>query len=181
MLNWLSKRADTTRKAEKLYGAVVAQARRPSFYRDFGVGDTLEGRFEMIVLHMFLILERLHTDAADVSRALIERFVTDMDDCMRELGVGDLAVPKKVKRAAAALYGRADLYRRANAAGADALAAALEGVFATVQPGPVRTRELSRYMQSAAQALGGMGLHEIFSEALAFPDPDSFAGGKEAK
>lgn len=180
MLNWLAKRADASRKAENLYGVVVAQARSPSFFRDFGVSDTLEGRFEMIVLHMFLVLERLRGRApADTSRALIERFVTDMDDCMREIGVGDLTVPKKVKRAAAALYERAGNYRRASADGGDALAEALGKVFAEVPHCEARSRELGRYMQDAAAALEGQDLQRILDADLAFPDPSGFAPEKE--
>lgn len=176
MLNWLAKRADATRKAENLYGVVVAQARNPSFFRDFGVIDTLEGRFEMIVLHMFLVLERLRGRApADASRALIERFVTDMDDCMREIGVGDLTVPKKVKRAAAALYERADSYRRAGAAGDDALAKALAEVFGEMPHCDVRTRELGRYMQTASAALERQDLQRILDAELSFPDPGGLA------
>lgn len=70
MLNWLRTRALDRRKAEELYGAVVAQARDPAFYRALGVADSPEGRYEMIVLHLFLLLERLRADApATTARA----------------------------------------------------------------------------------------------------------------
>src|SRR6185437_3137103 len=81
--------------------------------------DTPEGRFELIALHLFLALEGMkERDTADtaLSQRTIEAFVTDMDDCMREMGVGDMAVGKRVKRAAAAFYERANAYRRALAA-----------------------------------------------------------------
>jgi cytochrome b pre-mRNA-processing protein 3 len=94
----------------------VTAARTPSYYLDFGVPDTPEGRFEMIALHLFLRIERakgVSPNGEDLARAAIEAFVTDMDDCMREMGVGDLTVPKKVKRAAAAFYARAKDYRQA--------------------------------------------------------------------
>lgn len=182
MLNWLAKRADVARKAENLYGAVVAQARQPSFYVDFGIPDTLEGRYEMIVLHMFLLLERLREATPDdtrVSRALIERFVTDMDDCMREIGVGDLTVPKKVKQAAAGLYKRADSYRRAHAIGADALTEALGEMCAELPADAIRTRELSQYVSAAIKTVNGQDIQQVLEGAPAFPAPESFAAGKE--
>ena len=114
MFDWLQGRRDDRRKAGEIYGAVVAQSRNPSFYLAFGVPDALVGRYEMIALHMSLVLDRLA--AADIGdeelrRALVERFVTDMDDAMRELGVGDMSVPRNVKKAAAGLYERGVAYR----------------------------------------------------------------------
>ena len=115
MLRWLRKRAGTGRRAEELYGTVVAAARQPAFYGILGAPDTPEGRFELVALHLFLALEGLGSDTPDVEdlkQRMIEVFVNDMDDCMREMGIGDLAVPKKVKRAAAAFYERATIYQR---------------------------------------------------------------------
>ncbi len=93
----------------ELYGRVVAQARDARFYRDLQVPDTAEGRLEMILIHLVLVLRRLQRDGAagaKLARALAERFVTDVDDCLREMGVSDIKVPQKVKQAAAALYDR---------------------------------------------------------------------------
>ncbi len=114
MLQWLRGRSHIRRKAGEIYGAVVAAARQSVFYRQYRVPDTPEGRFEMVALMLFLVLERvkrLEPDGEALTQATIEAFVTDMDDCMREMGVGDLTVPKKVKRAAAAFYERAGHYR----------------------------------------------------------------------
>jgi len=179
MLNWLARRADAARKADNLYGAVVAQARQPAFYRDFGIADTLEGRFETVVLHMVLVLERLRGAAPDRDlQLLIERFVTDMDDCMREIGVGDMAVPKRVKRAAAALYERAEHYRGALADGDEALQSALKAEFAKSSPAP-RARALAGYVRAAAAALQAQALDEVLTADLAFPNPDAYAAAKE--
>ena len=106
MLTWLRSRSLSGRTASGLYGSIVAQARQPAFYAGGGVPDTLEGRFGMIVVHMFLVLERLRRDGDNgqvLGRALLEAFATDMDDSMREIGIGDLSVPRRVKKAAAAL------------------------------------------------------------------------------
>lgn len=128
MFEWLTGRHQGRAKAENLYGAVVTLARTPEFYSRFGVPDTPEGRFEMVALALFLTLERLKGFPGQdkLVQGGIEAFVTDMDDCLREMGVGDLGVSKRVKRAAAAFYERAGSYRPA-LAGADqaALAEAL--------------------------------------------------------
>lgn len=118
MLSWLAARFPNRRNARKIYGVVVAQSRLPAFYEIYGVPDTAEGRFELIVLHLALVLERLEAMGANGRRLAQETgevFVVDMDDNMREMGVGDLAVPVRVKRAAAGLYERARQYRAATA------------------------------------------------------------------
>ncbi len=101
--------------AHKLYGAVVAGARDPSFYRDCGVPDTAAGRYEILVLHVFLLAERIRQlpGADDLERQVVEAFVTDIDDNMREMGVGDVTVHRKVKKATAGLFERALTYRAA--------------------------------------------------------------------
>jgi cytochrome b pre-mRNA-processing protein 3 len=98
MLRWLRERIETGRRARELYGSVVATARQAAFYGIMGVPDTPEGRYELVALHLYLALESLRADArdSDLKQRLIEVFVNDMDDCMREMGVGDMAVPKKI-------------------------------------------------------------------------------------
>lgn len=115
MFEWLTGRHRDRSKAGNLYGAVVTLARTPGFYSQFGVPDTPEGRFEMVSLALFLTLERLKSFPGQekLVQGTIEAFVTDMDDCLREMGVGDLGVSKRVKRAAAAFYERAGSYRTA--------------------------------------------------------------------
>jgi cytochrome b pre-mRNA-processing protein 3 len=99
--------------ARDIYGSIVAAARQTVFYEHWGVPDTAEGRFEMLALHVALVMRRLAAAGPagkSLSRVLAETFVTDVDDNMREIGIGDLAVPRKVKRAAAALYDRHNDY-----------------------------------------------------------------------
>jgi cytochrome b pre-mRNA-processing protein 3 len=106
--------------ASALYGAIVAQARNPALYTDFGVADTVTGRFEMVTLHVILVLDRLER-AGEASRPMgqqiFDLYVRDMDNALRELGIGDLGVPKRMKKMAQAFYGRHDAYRQALAAG----------------------------------------------------------------
>jgi cytochrome b pre-mRNA-processing protein 3 len=99
-----------------LYEAIVAAARRQKFYLDYGVADTVDGRFDMITLHMFLVLDRLrHGGAAteNFRQQLTDGFFADMDHNLREMGVGDLSVGKKVRKMAEVFYGRVTAYSAA--------------------------------------------------------------------
>lgn len=121
-----------------LYAAAVSQARQPSLYAAGLVPDTREGRFELYTLHVILLVERLKGEGeagAETSQALFDAYVRGLDDAFRELGVGDLAVPKRMKSLGQAFYGRARSYEQAFTAlpdrtTLDALAARtlLEGV-----------------------------------------------------
>ena len=80
----------------RLYGTIVAQARTPAFYQLYGVPDTVSGRLEMMMLHMVLILQHLERGAAclrALGQGLFDAFCQDLDDSVREMGVGDLGVP----------------------------------------------------------------------------------------
>lgn len=104
-----------TRSAEILYSAIVTAARQPRFYAEWAVPDTVDGRFDMIVLHLFLVLNRLRTgkEHERLSQDLTDAFFDDMDRSLREMGVGDLSVGKKVRKMAEACYGRLTAYGKA--------------------------------------------------------------------
>jgi len=158
MLRWLRKRSETARRARELYGSVVTAARQPAFYGVTGVPDTPEGRFELVALHLYLAIEGLRTiepAADDLRQRMIEVFVEDMDDCMREMGVGDLTVPKKVKRAAAAFYERATIYHRGVTEDEESgLAASLRGtILGDIKGREDASRALARYVKAASAAL----------------------------
>jgi cytochrome b pre-mRNA-processing protein 3 len=87
---------------ETIYGMIVTQAREPLFYRDLGVPDTVNGRFDLLLMHLWLVLRCFKSVEAgsDLSQALFDRFCTDMDDNLREMGVGDLTVPKRMRPSA---------------------------------------------------------------------------------
>lgn len=150
--------------AQDLYAALVEQARRPPFYATLGVPDTVDGRFEMIALHMFLVLHRLKDEPAAQSfgQALFDIMFADMDRSLREMGVSDLSVGRHVKRMAQGLYGRMAAYE-AGLAGADdsALAEALRrNVYGTVatppDPGPLVAYVRANVAALAAQELGDL-------------------------
>jgi cytochrome b pre-mRNA-processing protein 3 len=109
-----------------LYAAIVAGARQPKFYADMAVPDTIDGRFDLISLHMFLVLERLKgAEFDDVRQNLTDTFFTDMDRSLREMGVGDLTVGKKVRKMAESFFGRVQAYDQALAKGETEVQSAL--------------------------------------------------------
>lgn len=116
MFRFSSNRRDERRAAERIYAAALAAARRPALYLDCGVPDTLQGRFEMVALHLFPVLHRLMHEPGDdpqLARLISERFVDDMDGAFREMGVGDLSVPKRMKTLYGSFAGRLSAYGRA--------------------------------------------------------------------
>ncbi len=161
---------------DSLYGVIVAQARVPDFYEEFGVADSVEGRFELIVLHLALVTRRLGREdkGAALSRALVDRFGRDMDDNLREMGVSDVTVPKKMKRMFEALYGRSRVYRRAlDETGLQALEAALaRNVFGgRARERPGAAAQLAAYVRRAARELDAVDGRQILAGQLAFPPP----------
>ena len=99
-------------RAQDLYIACVTQARNSFFYNELHVPDTLDGRFDMVVLHVFLLLRRLKGEEG-LARALTDAFFVDMDRNLRELGVGDPGVGKRIRKMVDALYGRIAAYEDA--------------------------------------------------------------------
>ena len=107
---------------------VVEQARQPVFFTEYGVPDTLDGRFELICLHAFLYLHRLKAERRTASRlcqGFFDTMFADFDRSLREMGTGDLSVGKQVKRMAQAFYGRIRAYEEGLAGDEAALPAAL--------------------------------------------------------
>jgi cytochrome b pre-mRNA-processing protein 3 len=158
-----------------LYGAIVAQARDPAFYRNYGVPDTSNGRLEMIVLHTILVLSRLETEGGPVrtlGQALFDYFCGDVDANLREMGVGDMAVPRKMKAVAEAFYGRKRAYEGALALpGPVELAAALGR---NVYAGTGETADAARlaaYMREAAGKLAAVDGTTLLRGHVEFPDP----------
>ena len=180
MLNWLTRRSVHNRIAGDIYGSIVASARQQTFFDAWGVPDTREGRFEMLALHMALVMHRLAKVGAPgvaLSRTLAEVFITDLDDNMREIGIGDIVVPKKIKRAAAALYDRHRDYAAALAPGAgpDALAAQIGSAFgggdaAIAIPG-LDKQTLSHYVQRLSSALAATSDADCLAGKLPLPWP----------
>jgi cytochrome b pre-mRNA-processing protein 3 len=175
LFRWLTRspRGDTI---QGLYGAIVAQARSRALYADYGVADTVAGRFDMIVLHLALVVRRLRREPAPVralGQGVFDLFCRDMDHNFREMGIGDLAVPKHMRRVAEAFYGRAAAYDAAiDRGGEEPLATVLaRNIFPEAAIAPAGVGRLARYVRAAIDELDRHD-GEAFTQAkVMFPDP----------
>jgi cytochrome b pre-mRNA-processing protein 3 len=177
MLQWLKARSLLRRKAGEIYGAIVTQARLPVFYAGLGIPDTPVGRYEAVVIHLFLVLERLRSagpEAVKLSRVLIETFIADMDDYVRQYGASDVGTAKKVRRAAAGFYERAGQYREAMAEHRldQVLGAHVVGATANGRA----SAALGRYMEDVAAVLAKQGHAALLGGQVEFPAPPAMAG-----
>jgi cytochrome b pre-mRNA-processing protein 3 len=158
-----------------LYGTIVAQARLPCFYCEYAVPDTVFGRFELLVMHLALVLNRLaeEPEIRDLGQSLFDHFCKDMDHNLRELGVGDLAVPKQMQRMGEAFYGRAQAYRKAlGATDKEALIEAVKrNIYDNAAPGGNAAARLAAYMREAVRDLEGQSASTFLSGKIPLPNP----------
>jgi cytochrome b pre-mRNA-processing protein 3 len=176
MLTRLKLRRDRHQKARSLYGSIVTQARTSDFYAHWGVPDTAEARFEMIALHLVAVLLRLGHDGQvgqKLARSLTEIFAVDVDDNLREMAVGDLAVPRHVKRAVGALQGRHARYRAALAVpGDEALAAGVREAFGVASK-DLDVPRICAYIRRVSHRLGELPSAEVLAGRIAWPQIDA--------
>jgi cytochrome b pre-mRNA-processing protein 3 len=159
-----------------LYGMIVAQARLPVFYRDFQVPDTVNGRFDMIVLHLALVLRRLSERQPvypEAGQQLFDRFCADMDGNLREMGIADLKVPKEMRQIGEAFYGRARAYDAAlEQPGDGSLAEVLiRNLFDGEEDGMTKAMRLAAYVRAADRALARQTPAALAAGTIAFPEP----------
>jgi len=159
--------------ADALYEQIVAAARQEAFYSAWNVPDTPLGRYEMLSLHLFLFLHRIKGEgkAADaLGQELIDAFILDVDHSLRELGIGDMGIPKRMKTLARMFYGRAGSYGEAIDAGdLPALAAALHR---NIRPDAAewpRANDLAAYAMAANAALAAQPLPTLLAGTTEFP------------
>jgi cytochrome b pre-mRNA-processing protein 3 len=159
-----------------LYGAIVAQARRPAFYRVYGVPDTVDGRFDMIVLHVALFFRRVRAEeqVSTLGQLVFDAFCRDMDHNLREMGVSDVRIPHRMRELGAAYYGRAASYDRALAADDhQVLVGALaKNIFAS-DGAPAGAHHLAAYVREAVRDLDRQPSTGLAAAVLDFPDPDT--------
>jgi cytochrome b pre-mRNA-processing protein 3 len=171
------RRNSQARTIHRLYGAIVAQARSVTFYADYRVPDTVEGRFDLIVLHLVLLLNRLDRPA-DVARGLgqelFDAFCGDLDANLREMGVGDLAVPKRMQAFAEAFYGRQAAYLAALEAADQRLfeKALARNIFPAGNDAGAAL--LARYARAAVTSLDAQDDGALFRGEVVFPGPEAF-------
>lgn len=156
MFGWLRRRAEDEAVA-RIYERIVAQSRRPEFYRDLGVADSLDGRFDMLALHAMLVLRRFKAEAEQtkvVGQALFDHMFHDMDRSLREIGVSDISVGKRVKQMSSAFLGRIAAYEEGLDGTEDQLEAALiRNVYRDQAPEDGAAGRLETYMRRAAATL----------------------------
>jgi cytochrome b pre-mRNA-processing protein 3 len=176
MITRLFRRNPNRDTIDALYGAIVAQARTPAFYLEGGVPDTVSGRFDLMIVHVFLVARRLMAEGGEgppaMAQDLVDRFFADMDASLRELGVGDLSVPKKIKGMAEAYKGRASAYAAALEAQDDrALSEALgRNLYPDdLTPPAGAPAMLAAYMRRGALALAGQDWAELARGRVVFP------------
>ncbi len=174
------RRRQHERAGFELYGAAVGAARTPALFAGIGVPDTVEGRFDLVSLHVGLLISRLRRDedarGAALAQAVFDAMFSDMDQNLREMGVGDLSVGKKVRQAWEAFHGRALAYEVAlDSADDTALTEALaRNVWRGAEPGagdaPARLAAVAR---AQAAHLAGQPIGALLAGRMTFLDAEA--------
>jgi len=177
------ERARNRQIVTALYSEIVAAARRELFFSEWEVPDTPLGRYEMVSLHMFLMQHRLRGEtgpAAELAQALIDEFFLEVDHSLRELGIGDVGVPKRMKKLARMFYGRTSSYGAALDAGnREELTAALARNIRPDVVGWNFAPALADYVMSASAALSRQPADEICAGKVSFLSPARSTEGHE--
>lgn len=177
-------RSEREQEPYAIYGALVSQARSPALYLHAGVPDTLEGRFEMVLLHVFLALRRLRfvsephiAEAKALSQRVFDILFDDMDQTLREIGISDLKVGKEIKGMASSFYGRIEAYDKGLDAEDEAvLRAALTRNVYPAEPAPSADDidALVAYVRRAEAALRNCPIETLLAGEIAvatLPEP----------
>ncbi len=173
LLRALLKPAPENIAAQKLYKRIVGQARQPVFYVDGGVADNVDGRFDLIALHVFLILHRFKEEGAGsspIAQTLFDVFFQDMDEGLREMGVGDLSVGSKIQKMAQAFYGRVAAYEDGlKSNDPEQLNDALcRNLYRTSDVSPDIVDMMARYVRRQAAHLAGQEMDGLVSGRVSF-------------
>jgi cytochrome b pre-mRNA-processing protein 3 len=171
----LFRRNPQQKAAELAYCRVVDQARRPGFFGEIGVPDTIDGRFELICLHAFLFLHRLKGEspaATELGQRFVNAMFADFDRSLREMGTGDLSVGREVKRMAQALYGRIEAYEGGLSGGDAMLKAALaRNLFGTVRAVEPALDAMAAYVRGEARRLREEPTARLVAGEISFGAP----------
>jgi cytochrome b pre-mRNA-processing protein 3 len=163
-----------------LYRQLSAHSRLPVFYTRYGVPDTLDGRFEMLCLHAYALFHSLKGKGADaeaLSQAVYDAMFSDLDGSLREMGVADLGVGKRIKAMTEALNGRIQAFDRAFAAEGLALDEAIcRNVYGTVTPAEPEVRAMADYLRRIRVALAGTSIADLCAARLSLPVPAEVEG-----
>jgi cytochrome b pre-mRNA-processing protein 3 len=162
----LVKKSDPATSA--LYAASVTAARQPAFYVRLGVPDSVDGRFDLLLLHVLLVMRRLGNAAA--KQSLFDLMFADMDRSLREMGVGDMSIGKKMKPMLAGFYGRAAAYEKALATtGDEDLSAALSrNLYGLATGRAEHAPDIARYVRTSVAALAAQNETDLEQGRVAF-------------
>lgn len=183
MVSWFSRSRQDVDMAP-VYEKIVRQARHPHFYSDWGVPDTVEGRYNMIVLHAFVVIHRLKGDGGPGDAAaqdLFNRMFRDMDQSMREMGVSDPSVGKYMKQLAEGFYGRSVAYEQ-TLGDREALMAALDrNVYAGAPEAPSQAvlAALAAYLGREVDGLAVLAPESVIEGEFDFGEPGRIAGDED--
>lgn len=180
MFGFLKRRRANQDLFDALYASLTQASRAPVFYATLGVPDTVEGRFDMLTLHAVLILERLKQlppPADDFAQDFVDDLFRRFDGTLREMGIGDISVPKRMKRIASHFMGRAKAYHDAITSGDEAMGAALaRNVFddeSRIEAGSA----LNQYVNATRQVLLKTDFESIAAAAIPWPDAAALLPG----
>ncbi|MBV9833839.1 MAG: ubiquinol-cytochrome C chaperone [Alphaproteobacteria bacterium] len=178
MFGVFRRRAQERQAVAGLYAAIAMQAREPVFYADLGVPDTVDGRFDLLVLHAWMAMHRLDAEAqsGQIKQDLFDAMFAHLDLTLREMGAQDLGVGRRIKRMADGFNGRCTTFREAWLSGEpaklqDALA---RNVFGKVTPTPEALAVLARYVGDSIGRLTATPAAALMAGQIAWPTP---AGG----
>jgi cytochrome b pre-mRNA-processing protein 3 len=178
---WRKSRTQQQRNQEvieRLHDMMVQAVRQPAFYQSMGVADHFEGRFDLQILHAFLLTRRLThlpAPAADIAQDLTDLMFARLDAVLREMGVGDLAVPKRIKKMAEAYLGRRAVYEAALTGNDEhALSIALARNVLGREQSDDHSRALAAYVRAAVKALAAADLLAFESGQVILPSPQDF-------
>ncbi len=170
---WFAPRPATV-TGRKLFASLSAQARNPALYREGEAPDTPEGRFEVYVMHVVLVLHRLKgqgPQAGEISQAVFDTFLHNLDEGLRDLGVGDLSVGKKMRKLGEAIYGRVKGYDVALASLPDrATLQALVGRTLFGRDDAPQAAAFARYAAVASERLAAESLEQLYQGQFQWPE-----------
>lgn len=170
--------------ARTLYASIVAQARRPEFFVDCGLPDTVDGRFDLLVLHVFLVMHRLKRERAEtaaLSQALFDVFFQDMDESLRELGAGDMGIGRRIKAMAEGFYGRSLAYEQALEEEGDGLELCIRrNLYGSVDAGREQAQAVAHYIRDEAARLAGQTLQRLLRGEVSFGPPPRVSCSRRA-
>lgn len=159
--------------ADALYSHVVSAARKPQLYGQSGTPDTANGRFELIILHIFMLFRRMQEDSAQmrsVKQKTFDRFLEDMDVNLREIGVGPDGVPKRIQKMLENFYGRAAAYQTAIDENNQANMAEVisRNFYADVKPNEQGAKNLAAYVFETVANLDQVTTNDLLTSNFKF-------------